>query len=165
MGGVYIPFLPTSLWVIASALTILLLLVVLVYHIYWRKREAALLEDSEDAAALSAKKQILQADMEAIRQWLDDQKVELERLNTERDEQERLRALLADLEQQCATKDQENQSLRNEVGALENQKHLLAQTLEKIERDIEKFDIEVQKLESRKHEAEIVIGKLDRDLP
>ena len=160
MGGVYIPFLPTSLWVIASALTILLLLVVLVYHIYWRKREAALLEDSEDAAALSAKKQILQADMEAIRQWLDDQKVELERLNTERDEQEHLRALLADLEQQCATKDQENQSLRNEVGTLENQKHLLAQTLEKIERDIEKFDIEVQKLESRKHEAEIVIGKL-----
>ena len=108
MGGVYIPFLPTSLWVIASALTILLLLVVLVYHIYWRKREAALLEDSEDAAALSAKKQILQADMEAIRQWLDDQKVELERLNTERDEQERLRALLADLEQQCATRSGES---------------------------------------------------------
>ncbi len=165
MDGVNIPFLPTSLWIIAGSLTILLLFVVFGFYIYYRKRVGAMLEDSEDVAALAAKKQILQADMEAIRQWLDDQKVELERLNTEREEQERLRALLADLEHQCATKDQENQSLRNEVGALENQKHLLAQTLEKIERDIEKFDIEVQKLETRKHEAEIVIGKLDRDLP
>ena len=105
MDGISLPYLPASLWVIAAALTILLLFVVFGFYIYWRKRQSALLEDYEDAASLAAKKQILQADMEAIRQWLEDQKVELERFGAEREEQERLRALLADLEQQCATKD------------------------------------------------------------
>jgi hypothetical protein len=71
--------------------------------------------------------------MEAIRQWLDDQKAEIERLQAEREEQERIRAHLADLEQQCAPRDQENQALRNEVGELENQRHSLSQTLDRRE--------------------------------
>lgn len=153
MEGVSLPYLPTSMWLLSGAITILLLLVVFGFYIYWRKREAACLEDAADAAELAAKKQILQADMEAIRQWMDDQKAELERLTAEREEQERLRAFLADLEQQCATKDQENQALRNEVGELENQRYNLSQTLEKLEREIGDLD-------AKRAEAQAIEGQL-----
>jgi predicted nucleic acid-binding Zn-ribbon protein len=165
MGGIISSYLPTILWVFGGAVTILSLLIMFGFYIFWRYRQTAHIEGTEDVASLAAKKQTLQADVEALRQWMQEQKTELDLLTTEREEQKQLLAELAGLERKCASKDQENQTLRNEVGALENQKHLLAQTLEKIERDIEKFDIEVQKLESRKHDAEIIIGKLDRDLP
>lgn len=153
MDGVNLPYLPTTLWLLAGAVAILLLLVVFGYYIYWRKRAAGLLEDVDDVAALAAKKQLLQADVEAIRQWMDYKKVELERLDAEREEQERLRALLADLEQQCATKDQENQALRNEVGQLENQRYNLFQTLEKLEREIGDLD-------AKRAEAQTIEGRL-----
>ncbi len=147
MEGIILPYLPTSLWILSGAVTILLLFVVFGFYIYWRKREAAFLEDAADVAGLAARKQILQAEMEATLQWMDKQKAEIERLMAEREEQERLRALLADLEQQCATRDQENQSLRNEVGELENQRHNLSQTLEKLEREI--GDIEAKRSEAQ----------------
>ncbi len=152
MDGVSLPYLPTSLWLLAGALTILILLLVFGFYIYWHKRQGALLEDVSDAAELAARKQILQSDMEAIRRWMDDQKAELDRLTAEREEQERLRAVLADLEQQCAVKNQENQGLRNEVGELENQRHDLFQTLERLRReigDLEAKRAEAQAMESR----------------
>jgi len=154
MDGVILPYFPASLWVLSAGVTIILLLVVFGYYVYWRKREAALLEGVADAAELAAKKQILQADMEAIRQWMDYQKAELERLSAEREAQELVRAHLADLEQQCATKDQENQALRNEVGELENQRHMTTQTLEKLEGEIAKQQDEIKKIEAHKNEIE-----------
>jgi len=154
MDGVILPYLPTVLWVFGGAVTILLLLIVFGFYIYCRKREAALIEDSSDVAELSAKKQILQADVEALRQWMDEQKAETDRLKTEREEQERLRSILADLEQQCATKDQENQALRNEVGELENQRYILTQTLDKLEREI--GDIDAKRVESEAIERRLI---------
>lgn len=153
MGGVSVPYLPTSLWLLSGALTILVLLVMFGYHIFWRRRATAMLQDINDVAELAAKKQILQADIEAVRQWMNDQKAELERLQTEREEQERLRALLADLEQQCATKEQGNQALRHEVGELENQRYNLSQTLEKLEREIGDLD-------AKRAEAQAIDGRL-----
>lgn len=153
MGGVNVPYLPTSLWLLSGALTILVLLVMFGYHIFWRKRAAAMLQDVNDVAELAARKQLLQADMETVRQWMNDQKAELGRLQAEREEQERLRALLADLEQQCATKEQGNQALRNEVGELENQRYNLSQTLEKLEREIGDLD-------AKRAEAQAIEGRL-----
>jgi predicted nucleic acid-binding Zn-ribbon protein len=145
--------IPVSIWVIGGALTILMLFVVFGYYVYWRQREKALLEDAGDAAKLASRKQILQTDIEAMRQWLTDQKVELERLQAEREDQERLRAELANLEQQCAAKDQANQALRNEVGELENQRHILSQTLDKLKK-------EIGDLESKRNEAEVIKKQL-----
>jgi predicted nucleic acid-binding Zn-ribbon protein len=153
MGGVNVPYLPTSLWLLSGALTILLLFVVFGYYVYLRKRATALLEDVDSVAALAAKRQFLQVDIEAMRQWMNDQKAELDRLQAEREEQERLRALLADLEQQCATKEQGNQALRNEVGELENQRYNLSQTLEKLEREIGDLD-------AKRAEAQAIDGRL-----
>lgn len=136
MNGIELPYLHTSIWAFATVIAIIIMSVFFVYYAYWKRREKFLVKDVDDVAELSAKKQVLAADIDALRQWLQDQKAELERLSAEREEQERLRALLADLEQQCAKKDQENQSLRNEVGELENQRHIKSLTLEKLEKEI-----------------------------
>jgi len=136
MNGIELPYLHTSIWAFATVIAIIIMSVFFVYYAYWKRREKFLVKDVDDVSELSAKKQVLAADIDALRQWLQDQKAELERLSAEREEQERLRALLADLEQQCAKKDQENQSLRNEVGELENQRHIKSLTLEKLEKEI-----------------------------
>ncbi|RJR23661.1 MAG: hypothetical protein C4582_05360 [Desulfobacteraceae bacterium] len=140
MEGVNIPYIPTILWLLAAAVTILVLLVMLGYHAYFRRRVVAQLEDAKDVASLAAKKQVLQADADALRQWIRDQKVELDRITVEREEQERLRALLADLESQCARKDNDNQGLRQEVGELENRRHELDMTFQKREKDLSELE-------------------------
>lgn len=152
MDGVSTPYLPVSLWILAGAMTILILLAAFGFYIFWRRWAADLTETGEGVASLAARKQILEKDVEALREWIEVRKAELERLVAEREEQERLRAVLADLENQCAVKNQENQGLRNEVGELENQRHQLAQTLEKIQNeigDLEKKRAEAQSLDSQ----------------
>ena len=161
MEALSVPFLPAGLWILSVAMTIVLLLVMFGFFIYQHNRKEALLKDGRDVAHLAAKRDLLQSQIAADVQWIQDQKAEMERLSAERNEQEILRNELGRLSQDCASKDEENQTLRNEVGALENQKHLLAQTLEKIERNKEKCSDEVQKLEARKYEVEKSLSKSD----
>jgi len=123
------------------------------YHVYFRGRVKAAIQDSNDVGSLAAKKQMLQGDVEALRQWFIDQKAEVDRLTSEREEQERLRALLADLDSRCATKDNENQGLRKEVGELENRRHELLITHEKLEREIGNLD-------SKRAEADTIERRL-----
>jgi len=54
---------------------------------------------------------------------------------------------LADLERQIATRDQENQNLRNEVGELENRRHILSQSLEDVSQEI--GDLEKKREEAK----------------
>lgn len=136
MNAVLIPFLPAGVWLLAMTLMLLLIFVLFGYHIYQRSRMKAMQVDAADVATLASRKQTLQADTDALRQWMVDQKVELERIEIERKEQEHLRADLNNLEQKCAAKEQENQSLRNEVGKLENQRYLLGLSMEKLEKEI-----------------------------
>lgn len=164
MDGITLPYLPTTLWLLSAALTIIVLLIFLGYHLYFRGRAGGLIKDGEKVAALAARITTFQADEEAIRDSIQIQKSELDRLTVEREDQERLRALLSDLEQQCAAKDQENQSLRNEVGELENQRHNLSQTLEKLGLDKKQYDNDVEKLEERKQKAENLISELVKEL-
>jgi outer membrane murein-binding lipoprotein Lpp len=170
MESVGIPYLPVSLWILAGAITILILLAALGFYIYWRRWAADLTETGEGVASLAARKQILEKDVEALREWIEVRKAELERLVAEREEQERLRAVLADLEHQCAVKNQENQELRNEVGELENQRHNVTQILEKMQREIgdldakrgeaQSLDSQIAELRSRLEEARQTIRNL-----
>ena len=132
MDTVAIPFLPTVLWLLAGALTIIALFLAVGLYAYYRSRLQAAVEDSGDAADLAAKKQQLRADVNALQEWIQVQKLELEKIMTERIEQDKLRGELSDLEKKCADRDQENQSLRNEVGELENQKHLVDQVVRQL---------------------------------
>lgn len=153
MNGVSIPFLPAGTWLVASAFLLLLLLVVFGYHVYQRSRVRALTGDSGDIAELAARKELLQADVTALREWIGEQKDELSLLIGERQQQELVRAELSQLEQALAAKRQENQDLVSEVGELELQLELKRQALEKIER-------EIGNIESKKAEA----AALDRQL-
>lgn len=170
MDGVSIPYLPVSLWILAGAMTILILLAAFGFYIYWRRWAADLTETGEGVASLAARKQILEKDVEALREWIEISKAELERMAAEREEQERLRAVLADMEHQCAVKNQDNQELRNEVGELENQRHLVTQILEKMQREIgdlegkraeaQSLDSQLSELRSRLEEARQTVRNL-----
>lgn len=170
MDSVSLPYLPVSLWILAGATTILILFAAFGFYIYWRGWAADLTETGEGVASLAARKQLLEKDVEALREWIEVRKAELERLVAEREEQERLRAILADLEHQCAVKNQENQELRNEVGELENQRHNVTQILEKMQREIgdldakraeaQSLDSQLAELRSRLEEARQTIRNL-----
>jgi len=153
MDGLIVPYIPASLWILTGATTILILLVAFGCYIFWQKWATKIAGDGASVASLNATKTILEKDIEALRIWIDGQKGELDRLTAEREEQERLRAILADLEQQCAVKNQENQGLRNEVGELENQRHNIAQTLERMQREI--GDLSAKKAEAQAIESRL----------
>jgi predicted nucleic acid-binding Zn-ribbon protein len=153
MDGVSLPYLPVSLWILTGAMTILILFVVFGFYIYWRNWARNISKTGSDLASLSARKLILEQEKAALEDWLKVNKDELDRVKVERDEQERLRTVLADIEQQCAIKNQENQTLRNEVGELENQRYHLTQSLERIQR-------EIGDLEAKRNEAQAIESRL-----
>lgn len=147
-------YLPAGLWVMAAATTIIILLVFFGYYIYQRNRMSALVKDARNAAELAAQVELLESRKKELIQWQQLQQSELERLTAERKEQEILRAELQRIEQECIIKDQENQALRNEVGELENQRHITTQTLEKLESEIAKHKVEIERMEVQKREID-----------
>lgn len=153
MDGVGLPYIPLGLWLLAGAMTILILLVAFGFYVYWRRWAVDLTETGSGVASLAARKLLLEKDVESLREWIESQKAELDHLKAEREDQERLRAVLADLEQQCAIKNQENQVLRNEVGELENQRHHIAQALERMQREV--GDLEAKRAEALAMESRL----------
>jgi chromosome segregation ATPase len=155
-----IPFIPITLWLLAAALTVAVLLIFFFLHLYWRKRQQAYLQDGSDAVDMAAHKERLQADNNALLDWREQQKSELLRLTSEREEQERVRNELSDLEQRCLAKDQENEVLRKEVGELENRKYLATQTLEQLQDRIGDIETNRVQAEALKREIETMEAQL-----
>lgn len=162
-------FVPASLWILASALTIIILLVVFSYHVYFRSRIKAVSETTGEVAQLAARKERLQADVDSLSQWITEQREELLRLTAEREGQEVERANLQRLLEECAAKEQENQALRNAVGELENQRHILAQAHERLQREIgeleqKREDLQLihEQLAQGRSELQQLGGELDR---
>ncbi|GFM33731.1 AAA family ATPase [Desulfovibrio subterraneus] len=163
-------FFPATLWLLAAALTVTVLLIFFFMSFYWRRRQNAFLQDSSEVADLAASKQQYEADNKALLEWQYRQKDELLRMTAEREEQERIRAELTDLEQRCLAKDQENGALRREVGELENQKLMASQTLEQLKRDIGSIEDnrtealtlkrEIEDMEKRLEEGREILSKL-----
>ncbi len=161
MDGITIPFLPTTIWIFAAALAIILVLLSLTHYLYYQRRMKALVEDGISAAELAAKKENLQADVKELRNWLDIQRDELNRVKAEREEQERLRALLDDLAQKGAIQDQKNEILRKEVGELENQRHFVTQTLEKLNQEVGNLEAKRGEAASLSEELKQLQKKID----
>ena len=169
MQGVTIPYIPASLWILAAALTMAVLIVMFLYQLHWRRRQAAFIKDGNDVASLAAEKAIKQADVDALRNWISDQKNELQSLASEREQQEQIRAELTTLEQKCVTQDMNNEELRREVGDLENNRYLLSQTLdrlraeigdlEKRRNDAEALERRIEELQSRVEETKAILTK------
>lgn len=136
MDGVFIPFIPAGTWLVASAFLLLLLLVVFGYHIYQRSRVRALTGDSENIAELAARKELLHADVAALREWIEGQRGELSLLEGERHQQELVRAELSQLEQSLAAKRQELDDWASKVGEFEQQIYLKRQAFDELEQRI-----------------------------
>jgi hypothetical protein len=155
MDGITMPYLPTTLWLLAGALTILILLIFLGNLLFFqkrRKREVELRED-EEKAKLETRKQYLKADVDALREYIQEQKAELERLNAQREEQRILEARLNDLDQQCLSKEEHNREVRKEVGELENQIHNFSDRVEKLKK-------EASDLDQKKSDADLIENRL-----
>ena len=143
--------MPTSIWALASATIIMIVLITLVLNLYYRKRLQAIGPLNSDIGDLVNQKQQLETDIDSIRDWIATQNDEILRLKAEREEQEITRAELLRLEQEASQKEEDNKKLRDEVGALENQRYLLVQSMEKVES--EKSSLE-KEIESNKKTAE-----------
>jgi len=147
MDAVSVPFLPAGLWLLATASSILIVLIIFGMHIYQRRRFERALIDSRGVAELATRKEQLQADVTELRTWISSQTAELARLTTEREEQERLRGELSRLQNECATEDQRLSEFRKEAGALENQRYILTQAVDKLTADVENLKSQSQTLE------------------
>jgi predicted nucleic acid-binding Zn-ribbon protein len=152
MDGVLVPYLPTGLWVLATAAIAAIAIAVLGLYIYLRKRMGAALKDAGDAANLAAQKERLEKDVEELRLWIETHKNELLQLKAEREEQERERAKLDQLIRDFADQDQKNQHLRNEVGQLENDRHILSQTCDNLKTQKDELTRQITELELKRAE-------------
>lgn len=147
-------FLPITFWAFSASAGVMIVFISFSFYLYYRKRLQALAIDSSDVAQLASQKQQLETDVQSLRSWIEGQKDELLRLEAERNEQEIIRSELQRLEQECASKEENNRSLRDEVGTLENQKHQLAQTMANLEREKDKYQDEIKQIEDRRQEIE-----------
>lgn len=153
MSGLTSSLLPTGLWLFASALVVLVLLIVFGFHIYQRRRFLAGVDDFSNVADLAARKETLQADVAAVKQWLAEQREQLLQLTAEREEQEALRAELARARQALSEAREARQLLTGQIEELEKQRQLLEHSLEELR-------WRIGDLEGKKEEA----AALDRQL-
>lgn len=153
MSGMSSSLLPTGLWLFASALVVLVLLIAFGFHIYQRRRFLAGMDDFSNVADLASRKESLQADVAAIKEWMAEQRENLLRLTAEREEQEALRADLARTRQSLADVREERRLLTGQVEDLDKQRQLLEHSLEELR-------WRIGDLEGKKEEA----ATLDRQL-
>ncbi len=145
--------IPSFLWVLASATVIVIMLLSVSFSLFFRKRLQAMNPLNKNIGDLVNRKQLLEADIDTIKEWIADKNVELEKLKAEREEQELIRAELQRLEQETSKKEEDNKKLRDEVGALENQRHMLVQSMEKVENEKSSMEKEIEALAKAKEKA------------
>lgn len=149
--------IPLSLWAFSSAVGMMIMLIAFFLYLYYRKRLQAVVGDGSSAADLAGKVEQLRKDEETIRNWIANQKDELQRVASEREDQIQLQAQLSRLEQECAQKEEFNRSLRNEVGNLENKKHLLTENHQNVEQKIVALGKRLEEMQGESAELTKVI--------
>lgn len=148
-----IPALPAALWVAAAAALVLLLLIFFGFHVYQRARLRALAEESSNVGVLAARKEQLEADISARREWLGEARSELLKLEAERHTQELLRSDIEQLEKRLLEKKRENaNSLKyaSEMDLLIARKRNL---LSRLEAEIKTLEERRKSLEATRQEA------------
>jgi uncharacterized coiled-coil DUF342 family protein len=157
-------YLSASLWLFTTAISLAIVLFGLYMYFWQKKRIAAALSDSADVANLAAEKEMLQADVQQCRNWLDQNREELLQLDSERAQQETLREELAKLSTEVFQEEQKLDEVRNEAGSLQHVISTLSDDKDKIENkiaelekqipsltnDIEKLNSELHSIEERK---------------
>ena len=145
--------IPTSLWALAAATALMLMLITVFMSLYYRKRLEVMSPINRDIGDLVNKKQQLETDIDSIKEWIGSQNDELLRIKSEREEQELIRADLQRLETEASQKEEDNKTLRDEVGALENQRHMLVQSMEKTEAEKSTLEKEIKEITKNRDQA------------
>ncbi len=155
MDGVMLPFLPASVWLFAVALAILILLIFLGFFSYVKKKMAAIAKNAattaelsikKDQAELLARKQQLEADVGALRDWIRDHKIELESIKGEREQQERDRAERESIKEETVRREADLREMRKEAGELENNRHMVTERVEELKELVEELEKRVVEL-------------------
>jgi len=149
-----IPFLPTPIWSLAAGTSLVLVLLTSGMYFYYSKRFRNAIEDYDDIADLAAKKVQLDAEINQCQKWLDENREELLRLDVERQEQERVRQDLANLENQAAQKQQEVDDFRKETNDLQNVVTVLAQDRERLTEEAKILKEDISSLEAERQSFE-----------
>jgi hypothetical protein len=134
--SIEIPFLPTSLWGLTTGISLILVLLACGMYAWYQKRLKAVLKDAQDVADISARKEILEAEIKQCQDWLNNNKEELLRLDAERKQQELLRQELTNLETRAAQEQQKVDDLSKESTILQNVISTLAQDRDRITNEI-----------------------------
>ena len=119
---------------------------------------------TKNLAELENLTQLKQAEKELLENWKLEQKEELEKLESERKEQEIIRGELSHLESKLANKIQENQAQLEEVGNLENQRHLLVKNLEDLENKKTEIEKNIKDLDKTKESAKTDVDDIEKEL-
>ena len=156
--------IPYSIWVLAAATGIIIVLLTLFLQLFYRKRLQAMDPLNTDVGDLINQKQQLETDVDSIKDWIAIQKDELLRLEAERKEQEIIRAELLRLEQEAAKRQDENKDQIDEVGNLENQRHLLVQSMEKLEKEKTEIEKEIKALGKENEDSKNAVKEIEKEL-
>ena len=147
MNAVSVPFLPLGLWLFATAGCILILVLVFGMFWYWRQRFQSALIDSRHVAELASRKEQLQADVTELRNWITEQKNELLRLKSDREEQEQIGKEITRLQDECANAEYRIIEFRKEIGEQESQHHSLSQAVDRLFKETEELQSQKQKFD------------------
>ena len=156
--------MPISLWIMAAASGFVIILLGIFLHLFYRKRLEAMEPLNDDVGGLINLKQQLESDVDSLKDWISNQSEELLRLKAEREEQEIIRAEIQRLEQEASQKEDDNKALRDEVGNLENQRHMLVQAMEKLEQEKSEIQKEIKALGKEAKESQKVLEEIDKEL-
>ncbi len=155
--------LPTSIWGIATGLSLVIVLVTCAMYFWYRQRIAAAIGDESDVATLAAKKQQLEAEVAQSQNWIAQNRDELLRLEAERQEQERIRIELTNLLTQAATEQQKIENMGKEAVALQNAVMALGQDRDRLQTETQKLQTERVQAEQAKKQLDGVVQRLDEE--
>ena len=163
-GLIDFQMIPIWIWGLAMATGIIIVLLTLFLQLFYRKRLQAMDPLNTDVGDLINQKQQLETDVDSIKDWIAIQKDELLRLEAERKEQEIIRAELLRLEQEAAKRQDENKDQIDEVGNLENQRHLLVQSMEKLEKEKTEIEKEIKALGKENEDSKNAVKEIEKEL-
>jgi len=133
-------YLPASLWVIITGISLILVIISLGVYFWYRARTGAFNEAEKTVAGLAAKENILEAEIKQCRKWLDINREELLKLDDQRKQQLALEHELANQQTQLAQKEQKVDDLRKEAINLQNVISSISQDTDRLKSEMTDYE-------------------------
>jgi hypothetical protein len=139
-------YLPASLWVIITGISLILVIISLGVYFWYRARVDAFNNGEKTVAGLAARENILKAEIEQSLKYRDRVQEELLKLENQRQEQLKLEEELAELQTKLAQGEQKADELRKEAIDLQN-------VVSSLTKDRDRFETEKVDLDNKRDAA------------